>query len=133
MDCASLGSASAVNQPTPPGELSRNRRRVSRSSFATRFRKVVGTGPIEYLLHWRMALAKDELQNGDKSVGEIAFAVGFQSSSAFSRRLRERSDALRRTLGVGPHKSAFAVTKSCGFKFHATPIPPLGPSTTRNE
>ena len=57
---------------------------VSRSSFATRFRTVVGTGPIDYLLHWRMAMAKDELRRGVLSIGEIAFAVGFQSSSAFS-------------------------------------------------
>jgi hypothetical protein len=44
---------------------------VSRSTFAARFRAIVGTGPIEYLLHWRMALAKDELSRGTRSIGEI--------------------------------------------------------------
>lgn len=68
---------------------------VSRSSFATRFSKIVGIGPIEYLLHWRMALAKDELQYGTKSIGEIAFAVGFGSSSAFS-------SAFTREVGCPP-------------------------------
>ncbi|WP_275783736.1 AraC family transcriptional regulator [Pararhizobium gei] len=68
---------------------------VSRSKFATRFRKVVGTGPIEYLLQWRMALAKNELQAGIKSVSEIAFAIGFQSSSAFS-------SAFTREVGCPP-------------------------------
>ena len=57
---------------------------VSRSTFAAHFRKVVGVGPIDYLLRWRMTLAKDELRRGVRSSGEIAFAIGFQSSSAFS-------------------------------------------------
>ncbi|WP_246650318.1 helix-turn-helix transcriptional regulator [Rhizobium laguerreae] len=68
---------------------------VSRSTFATRFRKVVGTGPIEYLLSWRIALAKQELLAGMKSVSEIAFEIGFQSSSAFS-------SAFTREVGAPP-------------------------------
>jgi AraC-like DNA-binding protein len=57
---------------------------VSRSTFAAHFRKVVGIGPIDYLLRWRMTLARDELKYGAKSIGDIALAIGFQSSSAFS-------------------------------------------------
>jgi AraC-like DNA-binding protein len=57
---------------------------VSRSTLASRFRKVVGTGPIEYLQKWRITLAKDELRQGTRSIGEIALAIGFRSSSAFS-------------------------------------------------
>ncbi len=72
---------------------------VSRSSFAVRFRDVVGTGPIDYLLHWRMALAKDELRRGDRSSGEIALAIGFQSSSAFST-------AFTRAIGYSPKRYA---------------------------
>jgi AraC-like DNA-binding protein len=72
---------------------------VSRSTFATRFRHVVGVGPIEYLLQWRMALAKDELCSGRKSVLEIAYAVGFQSSSAFS-------SAFTREVGCPPTQYA---------------------------
>jgi AraC-like DNA-binding protein len=41
-------------------------------------------GPIEYLQRWRMALAKDQLKSGTRGVGEIALAIGFQSSSAFT-------------------------------------------------
>jgi AraC-like DNA-binding protein len=47
-------------------------------------RKIVGIGPIDYLLRWRMMLAKDELQRGGSSIGEIGLAIGFQSASAFS-------------------------------------------------
>jgi AraC-like DNA-binding protein len=63
---------------------------ISRSAFASRFREVVGTGPIEYLKNWRIAVAKDELREGVKSSSEIAFAVGFQSVSAFSTSFSRR-------------------------------------------
>ncbi len=72
---------------------------VSRSTFATRFRRIVGRGPIEHLLHWRMALAKDELRRGTRSIGEIALAIGFQSSSAFST-------AFTRAVGCSPKRFA---------------------------
>lgn len=36
---------------------------MSRSGFAARFTHVVGAAPVEYLLHWRMALAKRLLKN----------------------------------------------------------------------
>jgi AraC-like DNA-binding protein len=68
---------------------------VSRSTFATRFRGIVGSGPIEYLLRWRMALAKDALSRGSASVAEIATAIGFQSSSAFTT-------AFTRAVGCSP-------------------------------
>lgn len=64
---------------------------VSRSSFAGRFRRIVGTGPIEYLLRWRLAEAKDKLRQGTQTVAEIAFAVGFQSASAFSTSFRRET------------------------------------------
>lgn len=70
---------------------------MSRSAFAARFRKVMGMGPMEYLLHWRIALARDQLRAGTKSVGQIAYAVGFQSSSAFST-------AFSRVTGMSPKR-----------------------------
>lgn len=76
---------------------------VSRSTFATSFRSVVGVGPIEYLQHWRMALAKDALRAGKQSVGDIAFAIGFQSQSAFST-------AFTRAVGCAPRQFASTVS-----------------------
>lgn len=70
---------------------------VSRSTFAAHFRKIVGIGPIDYLLRWRMTLARDELRHGNKSIGEIALAIGFQSSSAFST-------AFTKTTGCSPRQ-----------------------------
>ena len=68
---------------------------TSRSALGARFARVVGLGPIQYLQQWRMALAKDELRRGSRSIGEIALSVGFQSSSAFST-------AFTRAVGCAP-------------------------------
>lgn len=57
---------------------------VSRSSFAERFARAVGKTPLNYLLQWRLALAKDLLARGNLSVGETAHAVGYESASGFS-------------------------------------------------
>jgi AraC-like DNA-binding protein len=46
-----------------------------------------------------MALTKDALRRGAKSVGEIAFAIGFQSASAFST-------AFTRAVGCSPGRYA---------------------------
>jgi AraC-like DNA-binding protein len=57
---------------------------MSRSSFADRFARIIGTTPLNYLLQWRMAVAKDLLVRESLSVAETAFAVGYQSASSFS-------------------------------------------------
>jgi len=71
------------------GELAR-RAGMSRAVFARRFSQVVGSAPVEYLLGWRMALAKDALVNGRGSLEEIAFRVGYKSASAFSTAFSQR-------------------------------------------
>ncbi|MGH7690031.1 MAG: helix-turn-helix transcriptional regulator, partial [Gemmatimonadaceae bacterium] len=40
--------------------------------------------PMEYLLTWRMALAKDLLRRNEGRVAEIAQRVGYSSASTFS-------------------------------------------------
>ncbi len=57
---------------------------LSRSSFFDRFRRAVGVAPMEYLLHWRMALAKDLLHRKVGGVAEVAQRVGYSSASTFS-------------------------------------------------
>jgi AraC-like DNA-binding protein len=57
---------------------------LSRSAFFERFSRAVGVAPMEYLLRWRMALAKNLLRQKDCSVAEIAERVGYGSASAFS-------------------------------------------------
>lgn len=61
-----------------------NEARLSRSVFFDRFRKEIGVPPMEYLLSWRMALAKNLLRRRDCAIKEIAQRVGYGSASAFS-------------------------------------------------
>lgn len=63
---------------------------LSRSAFAARFGKILGCGPIEYLSRWRMALAKDALMRGTKTLDRIADEIGYESASAFSTAFRKR-------------------------------------------
>jgi AraC-like DNA-binding protein len=57
---------------------------LSRSTFFERFMRAVGVAPMEYLLGWRMALAKDLLRRKEISVAEVAERVGYGSASTFS-------------------------------------------------
>ncbi|AOF91531.1 AraC family transcriptional regulator [Sinorhizobium sp. RAC02] len=57
---------------------------LSRSAFFDRFSRNVGVPPMEYLLAWRMALAKDLLRRQDVDIAEVAERVGYGSASTFS-------------------------------------------------
>lgn len=72
---------------------------LSRSAFFERFQRVMGMPPMEYLLAWRMALAKDLLRREDLGVGEVAHRVGYGSASTFSV-------AFARHLGCPPSQYA---------------------------
>ncbi|CUX62695.1 MULTISPECIES: AraC family transcriptional regulator [Agrobacterium] len=64
---------------------------MSRSAFSARFLEMVGCAPIEYLARWRMALARDALMRGVKSLDHIAEEIGYESASAFSTAFRKRN------------------------------------------
>jgi AraC-like DNA-binding protein len=68
---------------------------MSRSVFAERFARMVGLAPIDYLLHLRMAIAKDTLLCTEKRPSEVAFLCGYKSVAAFST-------AFRRIVGSSP-------------------------------
>ena len=57
---------------------------LSRSAFFVRFNKAVGIAPMDYLLQWRMTLAKQMLRQTKCGVAEVAAHVGYGSASAFS-------------------------------------------------
>ncbi|MCW6533250.1 AraC family transcriptional regulator [Sphingomonas lycopersici] len=71
---------------------------MSRSSFAARFRQLVGDGPIDYLTRWRMLLAGRSLSRGER-VGAVARALGYESESAFNT-------AFKRVMGATPRRHA---------------------------
>ncbi|URX63182.1 AraC family transcriptional regulator [Luteibacter anthropi] len=72
---------------------------LSRSTFFERFNRAVGMAPMEYLLAWRMALAKHMLGGKEASVSEVAQRVGYGSASTFSV-------AFTRYVGVAPSRYA---------------------------
>lgn len=57
---------------------------LSRSAFFERFTRTVGLPPMEYLLAWRMAVAKNLLRRHDLGLAEVAERVGYSSASTFS-------------------------------------------------
>lgn len=57
---------------------------LSRSAFFERFSRAVGAAPMEYLVAWRMALAKNLLRRNEGGVAEVAERVGYSSASTFS-------------------------------------------------
>ncbi|RYZ16759.1 MAG: AraC family transcriptional regulator, partial [Myxococcaceae bacterium] len=57
---------------------------LSRSAFFDRFNRVMGLPPMEYLLAWRMALAKHLLRSEAIGIATVAQRVGYSSASTFS-------------------------------------------------
>ncbi len=57
---------------------------VSRAVFADRFTRTMGMPPMQYLLEWRVAVAKGLLRAETLSVAQLAQRVGYQSPTAFT-------------------------------------------------
>jgi len=72
---------------------------LSRSAFFERFNRALGVAPMEYLLAWRMALAKNLLRRQEVGIAEVAERVGYGSASAFSV-------AFTRHVGLPPARYA---------------------------
>jgi AraC-like DNA-binding protein len=74
---------------------------LSRSAFFERFTRAVGLPPMEYLLGWRMAVAKNLLRRDDLGLAAVAERVGYSSASTFST-------AFSRHVGQPPGRYARA-------------------------
>lgn len=68
---------------------------LSRSALAQRFTQLLGQPPMQYLAHWRLQIAAQELRGGTRSVAEVADQVGYESEAAFNR-------AFKREFGMPP-------------------------------
>ncbi|WP_309091033.1 AraC family transcriptional regulator [Phenylobacterium sp.] len=75
---------------------------MSRSAFFARFVRIVGLPPMEYLMAWRMALAKRLLRTRELAIERVAEQVGYGSASTFST-------AFSRHVGMPPARYARAV------------------------
>ena len=83
---------------------------MSRSAFSKRFKALVGHAPLDYLLRWRMRVARNRLRQGE-SVTMIAADVGYASESAFRH-------AFKRLYGRAPGRYWQEVRP-------ASPTPPI--------
>ena len=68
---------------------------MSRSSFAERFKDVVGMPPLTYLIDYRLRLAARYLRLQQNSISRISELVGYASDSTFSQ-------AFKRVYGMSP-------------------------------
>ena len=82
------------------------RARMSRSTFALKFKQTVGASPMEYLTRWRMLLAGDKLVNSSDPVSVIALSLGYESESAFSTAFKRVMGCSPRHYSNGQHRAA---------------------------
>lgn len=87
-----------IDHPWTVGELAKAAA-LSRSTFFDRFTRTVGVPPMEYLLAWRMQIAKDLLKREALTVTEVAERIGYGSTSTFSV-------AFSRHVGIPPSRYA---------------------------
>jgi AraC-like DNA-binding protein len=83
-----------VARPWTISELSRETG-LSRSALADRFVDLIGMAPIQYLAHWRMQVAAQELRSTSATLAQIAAIVGYESEASFSR-------AFKKSFGRAP-------------------------------
>lgn len=95
----SVGAALALlrAQPDAPWTVAGLARKVglSRTALAVRFRVMVGEPPMRYLARLRLGQAAGYLSATDKTVGQIARLVGYESEASLSK-------AFRREFGRAP-------------------------------
>jgi len=85
-----------IDQPWTAAQLA-GTAALSRSAFFDRFTRTVGVAPMEYLLAWRMEVAKHLLFRERLSSAEVAERVGYASTSTFST-------AFSRHVGQSPRE-----------------------------
>jgi transcriptional regulator GlxA family with amidase domain len=74
------------------------RAHLSRSAFARRFCDCMGASPMQYVSTWRMHLADQLLRDNQRSVAQVAEALGYRNDAAFRH-------AFKRLRGFGPGKA----------------------------
>lgn len=63
---------------------------ISLSTLHRKMKSICGTTPREFLKHFRLEKAKDQISNKTGSVSEVAYACGFENLSHFSKIFKEK-------------------------------------------
>jgi AraC-like DNA-binding protein len=85
---------------------------MSRSSFAARFKQLVGQSPLRYLSHFRMTRAATLLADSQATIRQVASDVGYASEASFGI-------AFKQLHGVAPgeyRKAMIARSSDAGFR-----------------
>ena len=75
----------------------------SRATFARRFTALLGVAPLAYVTDWRMALAREQLRDGDAGLAAVARSLGYASEFSFAA-------AFKRHHGTPPGRWRTAAT-----------------------
>jgi AraC-like DNA-binding protein len=78
---------------------------MSRTSFAERFKALVGAAPLEYLIRWRLVVGRNALRSEKETLATIAQRIGYESETAFGL-------AFKKMFGVSPGRYRVSVAKS---------------------
>jgi len=74
---------------------------LSRSAFSRRFTALAGVPAMKYLTSWRMRVALEQLQAGNRDIEHVANDIGYRSPVAFQK-------AFKRVHGLTPAQAASA-------------------------
>jgi len=77
---------------------------MSRSSFAARFKQLLGETPMQYLSGWRMQKSLELILRSDAKLSDIGLQVGYETEAAFNR-------AFKKVIGVTPGQYRKAMDK----------------------
>ena len=79
---------------------------MSRSSFALRFKVLVGQSPLDYRLQLNMRRAAQLLRSNSKTVSSVAYELGYESEKSFGK-------AFKRVMGCPPTSYRQTDTELC--------------------
>lgn len=89
--------AQYLGDPNLTVDLLADKVRMGHTRFYGRVKEVTGMPPNRYLMQERMRVAAQMLLEGEANISEVAFSVGFQDQSYFSK-------CFKKTYGVTPSK-----------------------------
>ncbi|MEC8327454.1 MAG: AraC family transcriptional regulator [Pseudomonadota bacterium] len=76
---------------------------MSRSNFADKFSKLVGSSPMNYLIKWRMINARKLLITSDLTIAQIAEQSGYESEAAFRKAYKQHQGHAPGSVRSGAH------------------------------
>ena len=90
---------------------------MSRSTFATAFKNLVGEPMLQYLTRWRMNLGLMRLRRGEKLNLDLVEALGYSSEAAFRRAFKK---AMGKTIGAYLKEDTFQANLALASQTRST-------------